>query len=895
MLSITFKLMRRSARMLIPAGIAILIGTAFIACTFLFGNTLDSTLRRQVTASFGGANYAVGPGNGDTTQAATLKELHLGKIRAVDGVEGARPDIGSPLQATNGDTHSVTYGVPMSAPTNLMPLTLTQGSWPQGRGEVALPAPTAVTLHVNVGDSVTLNVAQNAAMGPNTKTVRARVVGLTEDRGAYSYYNGAAVMTEHDFIDMIGTSSQGGLDGLIAGAVYLAVKAPASSSNEQVLKRVNDVLPSGFKALSRQKMADETMKNLSGNGTNIIKTFLLVFGSLAMFVAALVIANAFQVLVAQRRRTLALLRTIGAKKGQLYRSVIMEACILGLIASALGIALGVGMMGLLHVIVGSAGGVDFDVVLSVDVFWIPALFGVAITVLASLGSARTATSVTPLEALRPMEISGTRRSGRIRLALSILLMVPGIAAIALAVWRTRVLQFSDKSQPTGALNPENMLMAAVGGVVLLFIGLLLCASRWLPWLLRGAGVLVSRVGPASAVAAANIQKNPRRVAATGAALLIGVTLVSCLGTGAASAKASMAGALDTRYSVDVQVTGSKLDRKALANVKAVPGVGGAEIVPVAQASWPVNRGSVVSTGVELFELTPARASQVMNTDVGSALADDAIVIPKVLAESNAMKSAKLKDGESVPLEKLGKHGVAGSSTSGSVGTAGSTGEQTSATLKLRISDFRSVSTQQPLLGLVTVNGLKSTGITADSEQIWVKSDGTRSAADLSSGISDALSSYPSVAVGGAIGERAMWEQVVNVTLTILVGLLAVAVLIALIGVANTLSLSVIERTRESATLRAIGMTRGQLRRSLAVEALLIALSSGLAGLVLGTLFGLIGSYVVFIPAFNMVRFPMQWGLYGLILGVATFAALIASVAPARRAVRTPPVAALAEV
>ena len=128
---------------------------------------------------------------------------------------------------------------------------------------------------------------------------------------------------------------------------------------------------------------------------------------------------------------------------------------------------------------------------------------------------------------------------------------------------------------------------------------------------------------------------------------------------------------------------------------------------------------------------------------------------------------------------------------------------------------------------------------------------------------------------------------------LMVGLIAVAVLIALVGVANTLSLSVIERTRESATLRAIGMTRGQLRRSLGVEALLISLVSGVVGVILGTLFGWLGSYVVF-SMYGTVAFPFEWTVNGIVLGVAAAASLLASVFPARRAVNTPPVEALAE-
>ena len=159
--------------------------------------------------------------------------------------------------------------------------------------------------------------------------------------------------------------------------------------------------------------------------------------------------------------------------------------------------------------------------------------------------------------------------------------------------------------------------------------------------------------------------------------------------------------------------------------------------------------------------------------------------------------------------------------------------------------------------------------------------------DVFTNVQNVFSASAGVTVTGPVAERTQWETMINGMMALLVGLIAVAVLIALVGVANTLSLSVIDRTRESATLRAIGMTRGELRRSLAVEALLLSLVSG------GTLFGWLGSYMVF-SLYGDTVFPFEWATNGVVLGVAALAALLASVAPARRAVKTPPVEALAE-
>lgn len=153
--------------------------------------------------------------------------------------------------------------------------------------------------------------------------------------------------------------------------------------------------------------------------------------------------------------------------------------------------------------------------------------------------------------------------------------------------------------------------------------------------------------------------------------------------------------------------------------------------------------------------------------------------------------------------------------------------------------------------------------------------------------------YPNVQLGGPVQERQMWETMVNAMLMLLVALLAVAIIVAVIGVANTLSLSVIERTRESATLRAIGMTRGQLRTSLAIEAVLISVVSSVVGMVVGTLFGWLGIDMV-MSSIATVVYPVDWRTYGIILAIAIVCALVASVFPSRRAAKTPPVEALAE-
>lgn len=905
----TLKLMRNSLRMLIPAGIAIAIGTAFIASTFLFGNALDASFRNMASAGFGGANYVASysaVGSSDASASADeppaapkpnkLSDLNLDAIRKVDGVTGVRPDIIASVNLTNGQKHSSTVVSPMTAPESLMIQRLTEGSWPANDGQIALSKTIADRLGVGLGGTVDVaSVSPSPAPGRTNQTVTLTVSGFADD-DYFLYYGGSAVVSEATFGKLYVNAPS--MSDISVGTLYLDIAAPAGSTDQTVLDKVDALLPQGYKAISKAQYEEDSLKSIGvEDGTSAITQFLLTFGVIALLVAALVIANTFQVMVAQRRRTLALLRTIGAKKGQLYASVIFEAGVLGLVSSLIGAVVAIGLVGAMSAAGVALNGMRFSLVVTWPVIAVPLVFGVIVTILASLSSARAATGVTPLEALQPLEISQEKQSGAARLVLSLMMMALGAAVAAFAVWQSWRYLHGQSSMMDKQFSM--VLLASIGAAALFFVGLLLSAVRWMPALLKGAGALVSHCGPSVTIASANIQKNRRRVAATGAALLIGVTLVSCLGTGAACAKISLAKALDMRYSVDMQIAGGPgavIDQALLDKVKAVSGVEDARLVRVMDAGYGSDPKADGTRTMSLYGISASDAKAVMNADYAADLiADGTVVLPK----QHLSKNMGITDGMDLKVLPFSL------SPDGSMASA-----DHATALKVSISDFRRVGANYQLFGLVspatferlettlTADSAGATGGTNDAQagpgyQIWAKVEPNAVPVDLLNAVRDAVSNDPNVEVSGGFAERASWDRNVDMALMVMVGLLAVAVLIALIGVANTLSLSVIERTRESATLRAIGMTRGQLRRSLAVEALLISLGSGVVGVIVGNLFAWLGSYVMF-SQFDQVRLTVDWGMTGIILGVAALAALLASVFPARRAVRTPPVEALAE-
>lgn len=911
MFSITVKLMKKSARMLIPAGIAILIGTAFIAATFLFGNAMNDSLARQTTAQLGGANYVISVDSSESLNeqerngiyTRTVNDFQLDRIRATEGVKDVRVESSSSVTVANGDKHASSYAITTAAQRDLLPVSIIQGDQPVDSNEIALTKSVADQLGVKVGDSVTVNsrTAQAVAStgygsaGNDTAAdsgMTVRVVGITEDpNGAYAYYGGASVLSDNVITAMNGIDDFGKLNVYL---VYLDIDDADQLSADATVKQIDKLLPKHFTVQSRAAMEEESIKSVSKGDTSITTIFLLSFGILAMLVAALVIANTFQVLVAQRRRTLALLRTIGANKGQLYVSVLFEAGLLGLIASMLGVGLGIGLMAALcQSGLMKATGMTMRLVLSWPAFVVPIAFGIAMTVIASLGSARSATAVTPLEALRPIELNDTRRVGKIRAILAGLLVLVGIGLAAFSAWQMNEKiaghdSLADKQYPM-------VLLAAIAGCALIFLGLVLSATFWLPVLMRGVGALVAFAGPSAKVAHANIQKNPRRVAATGAALLIGVTLVSTIATGAASAKQTMNEALTTRYSVDMIAAGADMTSKQADEAAKIKGIKDSIYAPTRMMSMKDANGkdlNVLIVGVDGVDAL----RKVVRADLsGVTISGDSVLMPKYSAAT----------GKDIPLGKSvtftsdvsgSQTGTADAAASDTENDGGQSDGVQTLTLAPQKVDYRRISANYAAVAFVDAGHFTNGDVKANGHIMLMRIDAESAGTtlnDVFTNVQNAFSASADIDVSGPVAERTQWETMINGMMALLVGLIAVAVLIALVGVANTLSLSVIERTRESATLRAIGMTRGQLRRSLAVEALLLSLVSGVVGVALGTLFGWLGSYMVF-SLYGDTVFPFEWTTNGAVLGVAALAALLASVAPARRAVKTPPVEALAE-
>jgi putative ABC transport system permease protein len=859
---LTLAQMRRSAGRLASAGIAIAIGTAFVAATLLTGSLVTDITRNQVTASFADAELVV---FGDESLTAADVEA----TRDVDGVAAADPQVPLFTELNHAGKSVWQQLVGVASDERLAPLELSDGAWPAANDEVALPPDVAERLGIGLGDAVASSrwilddeptTYEDGSEGYDGKQVveKLTVTGFVDDPFHAYPGGGAAVLAQSAIAERLADETEPGNEPT-AGAILVALEDSADPA--AVDAAITEVVPAASDVTATEEYSAKVVAEMSGGTDIVYLVFVLAFATVALVVAGLVIANTFQVLVAQRARTLALLRCVGATTSQLYRSVLLEAAILGALASLAGI---IGGTALVQAGLMIAPAFDLDVALpeavdlSAPVFIAPLAVGIVVTLASALAPALSAARVAPLAALRPSDAPTLRKgAGRVRAVFAALTTLGGFAAIAGGVWSALQEGVSDPTLP---------MAAVVGGGCLSLIGVIVGSVFWLPKVTAGIGRLVGTTGPSARLATANTLRNPRRTAATATALLIGVTLVGMMTTGAATARVTMDNELDSMYPVDIQVSTTTSDddgqRAAMPPVVADAVAGVEKLRAVAQvttASVETSDGKWPT--IEVVAAAPNELRAVVNNpDELGDLRPGTVVVPESLAKNQGI------DG----LDEIVLDGPGGTTTLDVV-----TGDLTYGTAFIASEDF--------------------TGIYPDMRpnQVWAGVADEQDVAAAISAVQDAVSTTDEVVdVGGAVAERDSIQQAIDMILALVVGLLAVAVVIALIGVANTLSLSVIERTRESAMLRAIGLSKAQLRSMLAIEGMLIAGVGAVLGVVLGLLYGWAGAISV-LSSVGDVSLVVPWAEIAVVLGIALVAGLVASVAPARAAVRTHPVAALA--
>ncbi|MDN6637383.1 MAG: FtsX-like permease family protein [Yaniella sp.] len=576
-------------------------------------------------------------------------------------------------------------------------------------------------------------------------------------------------------------------------------------------------------------------------GFDAITVVLGGFSAIALLVMMLVINNTFSVLVAQRTRQYALQRVLGATRGQIRKGVLAESVLIGLIGSITGIALAIGLIfGLLAVAQQWMSGATFGMDLSI--LWV-LLAGVVITVVASWLPASQAMRVSPLEAMRPVPASTMgSKAGKLRLVLGSLMLLAGGAALV----------FFAAAGLVG--------MAIVAGAVS-FIGVLALGVVFVPGAVYALGGLTRWTGIPGKMAQLNSVRNRSRTAATATALIVGTTLVAMILTGGRTAQDSTDEMLATNYPVDIYAELADIDPADTAQVNSTTeALAETAGIADAEALYPV--GSIDESWSE----------QVMTAD------------PEHLAGI----SDSVSDDDAQALEETGTVLVPEHHESNTLTVTTADGE---VELDVVRSDLSSVT---PIVSAETAEQLSMdvTGMAV----VWLSvADEDISQADLQEIVTNMVADteVSSQDVSSPLVLRSMYQQAIDAVMLTVIGLLGISVLIAFVGVANTLALSSLERTRENSLMRALGLTKRGLRSMLMWEAVLISAVGAILGSVLGMLYGWAGSVAIFSQiSSGGVDITWPWLEVSGVIAVAVIAGLIASVAPSRRAAKMSPVEGL---
>ncbi|MBS2939894.1 ABC transporter permease [Nocardioides sp. J2M5] len=794
--------LRHHTRRYVAASLAVVIGVAFVVVTGMLTGAMRTGLTADVGAPVAGVDRVVTLV--DQRQAEKLLDR-----AAEDGVPAL--GLGYAMEPVTRDGVQLTPSADVaeaSLDPRLQWQDLQDGRFPTGPGEALADVNKAKSSGVEVGD--VLRVGSGAA------ATDVEVVGIVDSPPAlgaslYVPWQDLRRLRGSLWIDAVAWG------GTAAQATSIAPDASVEDADAWVAARQAEIT----------------------RGVDVLSVMALMFVAIALFVGVMVIANTFAILFAQRQRDFALLRCVGVTRRQLRRAVRLEALVLGLVASAVGVlagaALGAGLVVLVRHWFADMGPAALDPLWTGGGFAV----GVVVTLLAAWLPTRAATRVAPLAALRPdTGVDVRSAAGRVRLALATLFLLGGTGLLSVAV-ATRTLP----------------VMLAGGTVT--FLGVLLLGPVLVPRLIRVAGRLTGD-GPVRRLATGNAVRNPRRTATTAASLLVGVTLTTAVLTGLASSRAGLDEEMDAEYPLDATVTAvdQPLGADLADRAAALPDV----------ASVDVLDGTTATIGGVEVPLvgTAGRVASVRGPDDLSPR-DGVLLLPyDVIDELPKRLGDRVWDEHEVVVTVAGRERTLDVEPASGWGRA----------------------------GIVSTTTLAALDADPRPTALWVRAEDGADAEDLRGDLA-ALAGASGAGLDGGYSQRAWVDLQVDILTGAVVGLLAIAIVIALVGIANTLGLSVLERSRENALLRAMGLTRRQLRRAMAAEGLLLSAVATAMGVALGLAFAWVGVQVLIAGVVDGASLTVPVLQVGGVAVVAALAGLGACVLPARKAARVTPAAGLA--
>ncbi|WP_405706425.1 FtsX-like permease family protein [Streptomyces sp. NBC_00069] len=829
------------------SAVAVLLSVAFVCGTLVFTDTMNTTFDKLFAVTNSDVTVtpkAAGGGEDipDRGKPEVLAASVVEQVKKAEGVKGAEGGVVS-MSVTVVNAKNENLGSTTGAPTiagnwndnELKSMKITSGQAPRGPTEMMVDADTAEKHHLKLGDELrTIAV---------TGDIRARISGIA----TFTVTNPGAAIVYFDT-----ATAQEKLLGGPGLFTHVNVTAKDGVSDEQLKQNVAAAVGADtYKLQTAKEAADANRKNV-GSFLNVMKYVMLGFAGIAFLVGIFLIFNTFSMLVAQRTREIGLMRAIGADSGQVLKSVVVEALLLGFVGSLLGVGAGVGLAVGLMKLMGQMG-----MHLSTDdltVAWttpvVGLVLGIIVTVVSAFIPARRAGKVSPMAALRDAGTPGDKKAGRIRAVLGLVLTGIGGAGLFLAA-------AADKAAPGSLWLAMGVLFTLIGFIV---IGPLLAGGvvRLL------SGVVLRPFGSVGRLAERNALRNPRRTGATAAALMIGLALVACLSVVGSSMVASATDELDKSVGADYIVdsgTGQPVLPQAEQALRATKGLD--HVTAYREVAAKVTAPDGTSEEVGLGATDPTYAKDIRR---------------KMVAGEHA--AAYGANAMSVGSEYATKHGV----KVGDQLTVAFTGGNT---VKLKVAAITSDEGNLDKTMKYISTEVARANVPADRLplpfMLLASAQDGQSDATAYQSVKTALAEYPQYKVRNQTDYKKNLQDQVGQLLNMVYGLLALAIVVAVLGVVNTLALSVVERTREIGLMRAIGLSRRQLRRMIRLESVVIALFGALLGLGLGMGWGATAQQLLALQGLKVLEIPWPT-IIGVFAGSA-FVGLFAALVPAFRAGR----------
>ena len=844
MLKVALKgLAGRPVRALLTA-IAIILGVAMISGTYVLTDTINSGFDTIFSQSYKNADIVItgkaafDTANGNTVEAPTMPESLLAKVQKLPDVALAAGSVTTDsLKLIGSDGKVISSGgaptlgfsvTPAGQPFN--PTKLTEGSWPRGKDEIVIDKATAASNGFAVGDRIGVQ-----AFGPARQLL---ITGIAE------------------FPDVsVGGATFAILDQPAAQQLFhkvgqldaIRVQSEAGVNESDLVAEIQPLLSPTEQVRSGTEQAKKDQES-AGSFISFLRYALLAFAGIALFVGAFVIANTLSITIAQRMREFATLRTLGASRRQVLWSVVIEAFVIGLVGSVIGLFLGLGLAKLLNWLFVKIG-IDLphgSTVFATRTVVVSLLVGTLVTLFASIRPARRATRVPPIAAVREGSVLPPSRWAKYGTVTSLVVLLLAIVMVSLGALASGL--------PTG---PRLLLLGL--GVLLLFFGVSMNASKVVRPLAAVLGAPAQTIGGAPGILARdNATRNPARTASTASALMIGLALVTFVAIFGQGIRSSFEDAVNELFIGDYAVTSTNtftpIEAAAGRALVGKPGIEDVSAIRAGSARYLGSNNDLTAVQPNLNKTLFMKWTQGSNAVPGE-LGNDGF-----FASKNYVEDHHLTLGSPVTLQFP-------------------SGKKTSVKLKGVWDEPKGGSP----FGHITISTTLFDKFTPRPQDEMVL-------ANTPGGVTDANTAHLEHAVKGFADAKVQtrdefksnFEAPINKLLNLLYALLALAVIVSLVGIINTLVLTVFERTREIGMLRAVGMTRRQVRMMIRYESIVTALMGAALGLVVGVFLAALVTHAL---SSSGIVFAVPWIQLVYFVIAAILVGILAAVIPARRASR----------